>query len=137
MNTEKPAVGSDIPYFMNSVRGGDSFVDAASRTLLPRLRELKSPQDLRGDEAIVELLELMFPAEGTSVGSEWTHSQLTVLVDTLPPVVDELEKLEYINFAAIGGRIRDFVARAQNAMDALALAAQREQVAQGLGGKQG
>ena len=128
MKNEKPIPNSSPLLFRDSVRSGALFVDAASNTLLPRLRELRYPHSLQQDDAIVELLEMMFPAEGAVVGSEWTRDQLESLIVTLPDALLELKRLEFKDFEPMRIRIRDFVLLAQSALDRLELAAQRAHV---------
>lgn len=114
MNNDKPSL--QLPLGNSASRvPADAFMDAAVNTLLPRLKELKSPIDLRADESVADLLKIMFFEVQIGTLSEAQASQL---VDILPEIVEELKRLECENFEGISDHIYSLYLGISQALEA-------------------
>jgi len=114
MNIDKPTI--ELPPDNSDCKvPADAFMDAAVRTLLPRLKEIADPVGLRTDEAVVDLMRVMFFDVRIGFLSE---SQAVKLLETLPEIVDELKRLEYGDFEEVSGKIYSVYLEIAQALEA-------------------
>jgi len=92
----------------DSIAMANAFVDAAVNTMLPRLRELKTPHALKADGDMAQLMKMMF-LEGETDVRIFTERQASLLAVILPEIVEELRRLDCENFEEMSRRIYSVV----------------------------